>query len=80
MQAGDKEGEASGHIWSEGDMFITGTKAGLMGESVGAPTFHPTQHYTTWTVAPPTEDLKQLLQHCTGWQSVPLPPDHPLPS
>lgn len=80
-KAGDKEAAASGHIWSEGDLFISGTQAGLMTEtkSVGATAFHPSQHYTTWTVSPPTEDLKQLLHHCTGWQCVARPPDQPAP-
>ncbi|KAF7804528.1 putative pectate lyase 4 [Senna tora] len=77
-QAADKEAAASGHIRSEGDVFVNGTQAGLMTENVGCTMFHPSQHYTTCTVAPPTDDLKQLLHQFTGWQCVARPPDQPL--
>ena len=40
--------------------------------------FHPSEYYPTWTVEPPTDSLKQVLQHCTGWQCVPRPADQPL--
>ncbi|KAL6138673.1 hypothetical protein ACLB2K_063952 [Fragaria x ananassa] len=74
-KAADKEAATTGFIRSEGDLFITGTKAGLSTEGGEDCTFHPTQHYQTWTVGPPVDDLKHVLQHCTGWQSVPRPAD-----
>lgn len=39
------------------------------------PMFHPSEYYPTWTVQPSTDELKQVLQHCTGWQCVPRPAD-----
>ncbi|KAL6277822.1 hypothetical protein ACE6H2_021423 [Prunus campanulata] len=74
-KAADKEVAMTGHIKSEGDLFITGTQAGLTPVGVEHSMFHPSQHYQTYTVGPPTDDLKHVLQHCTGWQSVPRPAD-----
>ncbi|XP_021624264.1 probable pectate lyase 4 [Manihot esculenta] len=74
-KAADKEEPGSGYIKSEGDLFIAGTQSGLksgIGESC---VFHPSEYYPTWTVEPPTEILKQVLQHFSGWQCVPRPPD-----
>lgn len=75
LQAADKEVAMTGHIKSEGDLFITGTQAGLTPVGVEHSMFHPSQHYQAYTVGPPTDDLKHVLQHCTGWQSVPRPAD-----
>lgn len=75
-QAADKESGVSGSIRSEGDLFLNGAQPGLMNENVGCNIFHPSEYYPTWTVEPPTDDLKQVLLHCTGWQSVVRPPDH----
>ncbi|CAH1452205.1 unnamed protein product [Lactuca virosa] len=69
-KAGDKEEACTGCIVSEGDLFVAGTQAGLLASDA---TFHPSQHYETWTVEPATMELKSLLQHCTGWQQVPRP-------
>lgn len=74
-QAADKEAGATGHIISEGDLFLNGATAGLMTEDVGCKMFHPTEHYLSWTIEPPTDDLKQVLHRCTGWQSVAKPDD-----
>ncbi|XP_058761969.1 probable pectate lyase 4 [Vicia villosa] len=74
-KAADKEAEATGHIISEGDLFLNGAQPGLMTGNVVVKVFHPSEHYRTWTVEPPTDDLKQVLQHCTGWQSVVRPAD-----
>lgn len=74
-KAADKEVAMTGHIKSEGDLFITGTQAGLTPVGVEHSMFHPSQHYQAYTVGPPTDDLKHVLQHCTGWQSVPRPAD-----
>ncbi|KAK9291077.1 hypothetical protein L1049_009264 [Liquidambar formosana] len=72
-KAADKEEARTGFIRSEGDLFVTGTQAGLSTDASGDGMFHPSEHYPTWTVEAPTDDLKQILQHCTGWQSVPRP-------
>ncbi|XP_004512516.1 probable pectate lyase 4 [Cicer arietinum] len=74
-KAADKEAGATGHIISEGDLFLNGATAGLMTEDVGCKMFHPTEHYLSWTIEPPTDDLKQVLHRCTGWQSVAKPDD-----
>lgn len=75
-KAADKEVLGTGHIRSEGDLFMVGTQPGLMTDQAEHCVFHPSEYYPTWTVEPPTDSLKQVLQHCTGWQSVPLPVDH----
>lgn len=46
-----------------------------MTEDFECKVFHPSEHYPTWTVEPPTSDLKEVLHHCTGWQSVVRPAD-----
>ncbi|KAI5395442.1 probable pectate lyase 4 [Lathyrus oleraceus] len=74
-KAADKDAEATGHIISEGDIFLNGAQPGLMTGNVGVKVFHPSEHYLAWTVETPTDDLKQVLQHCTGWQSVTRPAD-----
>jgi pectate lyase len=47
-----------------------------MTESAEYGMFHPREYYPKWTVEPPTDDLKQVLQHCTGWQRVLRPAEH----
>nr|XP_017253241.1 PREDICTED: probable pectate lyase 4 [Daucus carota subsp. sativus] len=74
-KAGDKEEASSGCIISEGDLFITGTQAGLLNIADQQTTFHPSEFYKICTVEPSNDSLKQVLQHCTGWQSVPRPAD-----
>ncbi|KAF5475934.1 hypothetical protein F2P56_007688 [Juglans regia] len=76
----EKEEAMTGRIRSEGDLFVSGTQAGLMIESSDHNMFHPSEYYPTWTVEPPTGDLKLVLQHCTGWQSVLLPVDQKVDS
>ena len=75
LQAADKDAESNGHIKSEGDLFVSGTQPGLMTESLGCSTFHASEYYPSWTVVPPTDELKQSLHHCTGWQNVARPAD-----
>ncbi|RXI02317.1 hypothetical protein DVH24_026847 [Malus domestica] len=74
-KAADKETAVTGHIRFEGDLFVTGTQAGLSPDGGEHCMFHPTQHYQTWTKGPPVDDLMHVLQHCTGWQGVPRPGD-----
>ncbi|KAF3442042.1 hypothetical protein FNV43_RR15958 [Rhamnella rubrinervis] len=77
-KAADQEVGRTGCIRSQGDLFVTGTQAGLMHEHGEHSLFHPSEHYPRWTVRPPTDELKRFLQHCTGWQSVTRPADHAL--
>lgn len=72
-KAGDKEEACTGCIVSEGDLFMTGTQAGLLGPDATSSFFHPSQYYEKWTIEPATMELKHVLQHCTGWQQVPRP-------
>ncbi|KAF5747545.1 pectate lyase 4 [Tripterygium wilfordii] len=74
-KAADKEAEGNGYIRSEGDLFASGTQAGLMTESEHS-MFHPSEHYSTWTVEAPTDALRHVLQCCTGWQTLVRPNDH----
>ncbi|KAI9152905.1 hypothetical protein LWI28_002744 [Acer negundo] len=75
-KAADKEEARTGYLRSEGDLFIAGTQHGLMTDHVGEHTmFHPSEFYPSWTVEAPSDALKQVLRHCTGWQSVPQPAD-----
>ncbi|PWA40623.1 hypothetical protein CTI12_AA561160 [Artemisia annua] len=73
-KAGDRDEACSGCIISEGDLFMTGTQSGLLEPTAASSLFHPLQHYERWTVEPATKELKQIIQHCTGWQNVPRPP------
>lgn len=70
IQASDKEEARTDCIRSEGDLSSLKLKAGLMAEAGEHNMFHPSEHYYTWTVAERTDNLKQLLQRCTGWQDV----------
>uniref|UniRef100_A0A7N0TTN9 Pectate lyase n=1 Tax=Kalanchoe fedtschenkoi TaxID=63787 RepID=A0A7N0TTN9_KALFE len=74
-KAADKDVEGTGAIKSEGDLFITGTDPGLSYASTAECVFHPSEFYQSWTVEPPTDALKHILRHCTGWQPVPRPLD-----
>lgn len=78
LQAADKEVGTSGYIRSEGDLFLNGAEPGLMTENGRCNMFHPSEYYPSWTVEAPTEDLKHILHHCTGWQSVARPADQAL--
>ncbi|EOY07335.1 Pectin lyase-like superfamily protein, partial [Theobroma cacao] len=72
-KATDKKEACSGCIRSEGDLFTAGTQAGLLTENARSNLFHPSEYYPTWTVEAPTDTLKHVVQHCTGWQCVPRP-------
>ncbi|KAI3822636.1 hypothetical protein L1987_10231 [Smallanthus sonchifolius] len=73
-KAPDKEEASTGCIISQGDLFMSGTQPGLLEPSATSGSFHPSQHYQTWTVVPATKELKNLFQRFTGWQDVPRPP------
>ncbi|KAG8376462.1 hypothetical protein BUALT_Bualt09G0066000 [Buddleja alternifolia] len=77
-KAADRAAEGTGCIKSEGDLFISGTQPGLTPLPSETCVFHPSEYYNTWTVEAPTDDLKHLLHHCTGWQGIPRPSDLPI--
>ncbi|KAL9235668.1 hypothetical protein vseg_010410 [Gypsophila vaccaria] len=74
-KAADKECEATGCVISEGDVFLSGALPGARPLANGESVFHPSEFYDTWTVEPPTDSLKHILQHCTGWQNIPRLPE-----
>ncbi|XP_042015351.1 probable pectate lyase 4 [Salvia splendens] len=76
-KAADKNVECTGCIRSEGDIFIGRTPPGLTPLPSETCVFHPSEFYDSWTVEPPTDELKHFLQHCTGWQGTARPADLP---
>ncbi|KAJ1416896.1 Pectin lyase fold/virulence factor [Sesbania bispinosa] len=63
-------------VWNPGQKkvafkYLTEKAADKGAEASG----HISEYYPTWTVEPPTDELKQVLHHCTGWQSVARPAD-----
>uniref|UniRef100_A0A6N2LQR5 Pectate lyase n=1 Tax=Salix viminalis TaxID=40686 RepID=A0A6N2LQR5_SALVM len=72
-QAADREGSSSGFIRSEGDVLLKGAQPCLL-QGVGENcVFRPSEYYPTWTLESPLDSLKDVLQICTGWQSIPRP-------
>ncbi|KAL2509379.1 Pectin lyase-like superfamily protein [Forsythia ovata] len=74
-KAADRAEGCTGCIKSEGDLFVCGTQAGLLPMTSESSMFYPSEFYETWTVEPPTDALKQFLEHCTGWQCISRPAD-----
>ncbi|XAR72062.1 Pectate lyase [Bertholletia excelsa] len=74
-KASDKEVAQSGLIRSEGDMFLNGAQAYLLTGIGEECIFHPSEFYPTWTMEAASDSLKAILQICTGWQSIPRPPE-----
>ncbi|KAI9389469.1 hypothetical protein POPTR_008G048600v4 [Populus trichocarpa] len=72
-KAADRQGASSGLIRSEGDVLLNGAQSCLL-QGVGENcVFHPGEYYPTWTLESPLDSLKDVLQICTGWQSIPRP-------
>lgn len=71
----DKLEAKSGLIRSEGDIFLKGAQAQLLTGVGEECVFHPSEYYPTWTMEAPSDSLKQILQICAGWQSIPRPAD-----
>ncbi|KAJ6727129.1 PECTATE LYASE [Salix purpurea] len=72
-KAADREGSSSGFIRSEGDVLLKGAQQCLL-QGVGENcVFRPSEYYPTWTLESPLDSLKDVLQICTGWQSIPRP-------
>ncbi|KAH0928519.1 hypothetical protein HID58_014246 [Brassica napus] len=78
-KAPDREEVRAGLVRSENDLFLNGAQASLLTGAGGECVFHPSEHYPTWTVEPPSDTLKQIIQICTGWQSLSSPSDHGVP-
>lgn len=74
-KAADKEEEKSGHIKSQGDWFVGLTQHGMQPIPTSDKIFHPNEYYPSWTMSAANDKLKQVLQHCSGWQDVHLPVD-----
>ncbi|XP_052174361.1 probable pectate lyase 4 [Diospyros lotus] len=72
-KAADREEASSGWIKSEGDLFLNGTQPGLLPIASADCIFRPIELYPSWTVEPPTNDLKKVLQHYTGCQCITRP-------
>lgn len=71
-KAADREEHSSGCIHSEGDLFLNGAQAPQQGpENV----FKAHEFYPTWTMEPPTDALREIIQLCSGWQNIQRPPD-----
>lgn len=71
-KAADREEHSSGCIRSEGDLFLNGAQAPQQGpENV----FKAHEFYPTWTMESPTDALREIIQLCSGWQSIERPPD-----
>lgn len=69
----------AGLVRSENDLFLNGAQPPMLTGASEECVFHPSEHYPTWTVEPPSETLKQIMNICTGWQSLSRPPDHGVP-
>ncbi|KAJ4971029.1 hypothetical protein NE237_004128 [Protea cynaroides] len=74
-KAADQEESRSGCLRSEGDLFLNEAQPCLLEEVDGESMFHPSEYYLTWTMEAPSDALKEILQLCTGWQSIPRPPE-----
>ncbi|XP_050209628.1 putative pectate lyase 21 [Mercurialis annua] len=74
-KAADKEETRSGWVRSEGDAFLSGAQPCLLTGVGEECVFHPSEYYPTWTIEPPSESLKALIQICAGWQAIPRPAD-----
>ncbi|XP_077232919.1 pectin lyase-like superfamily protein [Tasmannia lanceolata] len=74
-KAPDREEGMSGWVRSEGDLFLNGAQPCLLTGPGVDTVFKANEHYPTWTMEPPTQALKEILQVCTGWQAIPRPSD-----
>ncbi|KAI3968992.1 hypothetical protein MKW92_035948 [Papaver armeniacum] len=73
-QAADKECPSTGFVTSQGDIFLNGAPpCPQAGGYCEGNMFHPSEYYPTWTVEPATENLKEILKLCTGWQNISRP-------
>jgi pectate lyase len=75
FQAADKEEPKSGIIISEGDLVLNGAQPCLPTEYKES-VFHPSEYYPTWTMEAATHSLREIIQLCTGWQSLCRPVDN----
>ena len=57
-------------------LFLNGAQSGVKSLSNDESVFHPSEFYADWTLEPPIESLKHILQHCKGWQNIPRVPEN----
>lgn len=57
-------------------MFLNGAQPCLPTEYKEESMFHPSEYYPSWTMEAAAESLREILQLCTGWQSICRPVDH----
>ena len=77
MQASDKDQISSGRIRSEGDLFLNDADAQQCAADAAGDElwdFEVQDFYQSCSVQLTSMALKVLLQCCTGWQPIPLPP------
>ena len=79
-QAADAEEPKSGFIRSEGDMLLNGALPCLLADYRETNLFHPSKFYPMWTVETASHSLKEVLQLCTGWQSIHRPVENVVPN
>lgn len=72
-QAADREEETCGCIRSEGDLFLNDANPCLLSGDGVDQAFEVHEHHAAWTVEPASDSLREVLQVCTGWQSIPRP-------
>ncbi|GAB2218629.1 hypothetical protein Droror1_Dr00001855 [Drosera rotundifolia] len=77
IKVADKEEEAMGNIISDEDLFLNDGEAGSVPSRCENNEFHRSEFYSSWTVEPPSNSLKHVLKHCTGWQQIPGLQDTP---
>lgn len=57
-------------------MFLNGAQPNTLTEYKGeGSVFHPSEYYPTWTMEAATHSLRDIVQLCTGWQSICRPID-----
>ncbi|CAL9054186.1 putative pectate lyase 21 [Musa acuminata AAA Group] len=74
-KAADREEETCGCIKSEGDLFLNDANPCLLSGDGVDQAFEVHEHHAAWTVEPASDSLREVLQVCTGWQSIPRPQD-----
>ncbi|KAL1343282.1 hypothetical protein HN51_029699 [Arachis hypogaea] len=79
-KAADKEVARSGTIVSEGDMLLNGAQPCLLTRNNEEAMFHPSEYYPTWTMESADHSLREILQLCSGWQSIARPKDNLVPN
>jgi len=61
-------------------MFLNGAQPCPLTQNREVATFHPSEYYSTWTMEAAEHSLREVLQLCTGWQSISRPVDRMVPN